>query len=274
MISALLSALSRGAFSQTQQPQAAGAPPAPAAQPQNPAAAKTTPKPAPEAPTTAVRPLTLQTERDKESYALGMNIAKGMKAGSVDIDPAIMARAMKDVLSGAKPLLTDGEMAAELRNLQTEVETRRKELSEKNLKEGQAFLAANRNKEGVVALPDGLQYKILTQGRGPIPRASDAIVCQYRGTLIDGTEFDSSTKRGGNATLPVGGTMIKGWTQALEMMPVGSKWQIVMPPDLAYGERGAGQLIGPNATIIFEVELISIQPPNTPPPPNPSTPSR
>jgi len=196
-----------------------------------------------------------------------------MKAQSIDIDPAIMARAMQDILSGAKPLLTDDEAMAELNRLQTEMrakqEAERKQLGDKNLKEGQAFLAANRNKPGVVALPDGLQYKILTQGNGPLPTANDRVVCQYRGTLIDGTEFDSSAKHGGTATLPVGGTMIKGWTEALEKMPAGSKWQIVMPPDLAYGERGAGNLIGPSQTIVFEVELIAIQPANASPAPAP-----
>jgi FKBP-type peptidyl-prolyl cis-trans isomerase FklB len=241
---------------------------APAAQSQTPPAAKTTPKPAPRTSTTA-KTLTLTTDRDKESYALGMNIARGMKAQSIDVNPAIMARAIQDVLSGEKPLLTDDEAMAELKQLQTRVrakeEAQLKELGEKNLKEGQAFLAANKDKAGVVTLPNGLEYKILTPGSGPTPTANDRVVCQYRGTLVDGTEFDSSAKHGGNATLPVGGTMIKGWTQALEMMPVGSKWEIFIPADLAYGERGAGQLIGPNATIIFDVQLIAIQPPNTAP---------
>jgi FKBP-type peptidyl-prolyl cis-trans isomerase FklB len=221
-----------------------------------------------------------------------MNIARGMKTQSIDVDPAIMARAITDVLSGRTPLLTEAEAAAELTQLQTQVRTKqeaeRKELGEKNLKEGQAFLAANKDKEGVVSLPDGLQYKVLTPGNGPIPKASDTVVCQYRGTLTDGTEFDSSAKHGGQpAVFPVG-RVIKGWTEALEMMPVGSKWQIFLPPDLAYGERGAGQLIGPNAVLIFQIDLLSIQAPrqsqapgpNAAPPepapsnPNPSTPSR
>jgi FKBP-type peptidyl-prolyl cis-trans isomerase len=128
----------------------------------------------------------------------------------------------------------------------------------KNKKEGDAFLAANKNKPGVVTLPDGLQYKILTPGTGAKPAATDTVVVNYRGTLIDGTEFDSSYKRGTPATFQVG-RVIKGWTEALQLMPVGSKWQVVIPSDLAYGERGQST-IGPNSTLVFEVELMSIQP--------------
>ncbi len=127
-----------------------------------------------------------------------------------------------------------------------------------NQKEGAAFLAANKTKEGVVTTSSGLQYKILKQGDGPKPTATDSVVCNYKGTLINGTEFDSSYKRGQPATFPVNG-VIKGWTEALQLMPTGSKWQLFVPADLAYGARGAGQDIGPNATLIFEVELLSIQ---------------
>jgi len=272
MISASACLLSAAALAQTQQAPATTTQKLPAAQSQNPPIAKTAPKTS----TTATKPLTLTTDRDKESYALGMNIAKGMKAQSVDIDPAIMARAMRDILSGAKPLLTDDEMTAELKQLQEQIrakqETARKDLGDKNLKEGQAFLAANRTKEGVVALPDGLQYKVLKEGNGAVPKPSDAIVCQYRGTLIDGTEFDSSAKHGGAVTFPVD-RIIKGWSEALQRMPVGSKWQLFVPPDLAYGDRGAGQIIGPNAVLVFEIELMSIQPPQSQAPaPQPSTP--
>jgi len=133
-----------------------------------------------------------------------------------------------------------------------------KTLGEKNRKEGEAFLAENKTKDGVVALPSGLQYKILKEGDGKKPTADDAVVCNYRGTLLDGTEFDSSFKRNQPATFPVKG-VIKGWTEALQLMPAGSKWQLFIPPSLGYGERGAANLIGPNATLIFEVELISIQ---------------
>ena len=128
---------------------------------------------------------------------------------------------------------------------------------ETNKKEGDAFLAANKTKEGVVTLPSGLQYKVLVAETGPKPSATDSVVCNYKGTLLDNTEFDSSYKRGQPATFPVSG-VIKGWTEALQLMPVGSKWQLFIPPDLAYGERGQGP-IGPNATLVFEVELMSIQ---------------
>ena len=205
----------------------------------------------------------LTTDRDKESYALGMNIAKGLKAQDVDVDTALLLRGVKDTLSGAKPLLSDEEAKAALTKLQGDVrqkqEEERKALGEKNMKEGAAFLAANKTKDGVVTLPSGLQYKILTPGTGPKPAATDVVVCQYRGTLLDGTEFDSSYKRGQPATFPLN-RVIKGWTEALQLMPVGSKWQLFIPPDLAYGDRGApGSPIGPNATLVFEVELVSIQ---------------
>jgi FKBP-type peptidyl-prolyl cis-trans isomerase FklB len=127
-----------------------------------------------------------------------------------------------------------------------------------NKKVGDAFLAANKTKEGVVTLPSGLQYKILTAGDGAKPTAADSVVCNYKGTLINGKEFDASSKHGGPATFPVGG-VIKGWTEALQLMPVGSKWQLFVPADLAYGQRGAGGDIGPGATLIFEVELLSIK---------------
>jgi FKBP-type peptidyl-prolyl cis-trans isomerase FklB len=235
---------------------------APAAKPQKPPAAKTSEAPAAKSTTAAAPAPALTTDRDKESYALGMNIAKGLKAQSVDVDTALLLRGMKDTLSGAQPLLSDEQAVAALKELQGEVQKKqdeeKKELGDKNMKEGRAFLADNKTKEGVVTLPSGLQYKILTQGTGPKPTAADTVVCQYRGTLINGTEFDSSYKRGQPATFPVG-RVIKGWTEALQLMPVGSKWQLFIPPDLAYGDRGAGGVIGPNATLIFEVELVSIQ---------------
>jgi FKBP-type peptidyl-prolyl cis-trans isomerase FklB len=129
--------------------------------------------------------------------------------------------------------------------------------AETNKKEGEAFLSANKTKPGVVALPSGLQYRVLKEGSGPKPTASDSVVCNYRGVLLDKTEFDSSYKRGQPATFQVG-QVIKGWTEALQLMPVGSKWQLFIPSELAYGQRGAGNDIGPNATLIFEVELLSI----------------
>jgi len=209
-------------------------------------------------------PLVLKTEKDKTSYAIGMNIGKSMSKNSMDVDPAIVARGIKDSLAGGKTLLTDDEAKTVMATFQTEmrkkVEDKMQETAATNKKEGDAFLAANKGKEGVVALPSGLQYKILTQGTGPKPTAQDTVECNYKGTLIDGTEFDSTAKHGGKpATFPVGG-VIKGWTEALQLMPVGSKWQLFIPGDLAYGQRGAGGVIGPNATLIFDVELVSIQP--------------
>jgi len=211
--------------------------------------------------------LTLKTQTEKFSYALGMNLGNSLHRQSVVIDQAVLARGLKDALAGGKTLLTDDEARAALKE---ETDELRKQMQEKmqlageeNKKEGDAFLAANKTKEGVVTLPSGLQYKILTKGTGPKPTADDTVVCNYRGTLINGKEFDSSYKRGQPATFPVKG-VIKGWMEALPLMPVGSKWQLFVPADLAYAERGAGPDIGPDATLIFEVELLSIQEKNNP----------
>jgi FKBP-type peptidyl-prolyl cis-trans isomerase FklB len=214
----------------------------------------------------AVKPaseLTLTTDRDKDSYAIGMNIGKSLHRDAVDVDPQILLRGLKDAMSGGKTLLTDDEAKAAMSTLQAQVHKTQEEkataAAETNEKEGDAFLAENKTKEGVVTLPSGLQYKIVTEGTGPKPTASDSVVCNYRGTLLNGTEFDSSYKHGEPITIPVG-RVIKGWSEALQLMPVGSKWQLFIPPDLAYGPRGAGNDIGPNSTIVFEVELISIKP--------------
>jgi FKBP-type peptidyl-prolyl cis-trans isomerase FklB len=203
-------------------------------------------------------PLVLTTDRDKNSYAIGMNIGKSLHRDSVDVDPAIVARGLQDALAGGKTLLTDDEAKASMLALQADIRKHMQEKIEANKKAGEDFLEANKSKEGVVTLPSGLQYKILTAGDGPKPTATDTVVCKYRGTLIDGTEFDNSDKHGGPATFPVTG-VIKGWTEALQLMPVGSKWQLFVPSDLAYGPRGQGGEIGPNSTLIFEVELLSIK---------------
>jgi FKBP-type peptidyl-prolyl cis-trans isomerase FklB len=218
------------------------------------------------APTTSAAPF--KDQKEKASYALGMNVGNGLRRQSVDIDPDTFLQGMKDAFSGGKTLLTDEEAVATLNQLQTELrakqEEKKKQQAESNQKEGDAFLAANKTKEGVVTLPSGLQYKILTPGTGTKPTLNDTVVCNYKGTLISGTEFDSSYKRGQPATFPVSG-VIRGWTEALQLMPVGSKWQLFIPSSMAYGERGAGNDIGPNATLIFEVELISIQAKDNPP---------
>jgi FKBP-type peptidyl-prolyl cis-trans isomerase FklB len=207
-------------------------------------------------------PLVLKTPKDKASYAIGMNIGKGLHKDSVDVDPAILLRGLKDGMAGGKTLLTDDEaksaMVAIQADLRKKQEAKMAIAGDANKKEGDEFLAQNKTKEGVVTLPSGLQYKILKEGTGPKPSASDSVVCNYKGTLIDNTEFDSSYKRGQPATFPVG-QVIKGWTEVLQLMPVGSKWQVFVPSDLAYGPRAPGGAIGPNSTLIFEIELLSIQ---------------
>jgi FKBP-type peptidyl-prolyl cis-trans isomerase len=204
----------------------------------------------------------LTTQKDKFSYALGMNLGTNLHKQSVPVDPNILLRGLKDALAGGKTALTEEQARAALMEVQNEMRKKQQAemqaAGEANKKEGDAFLAANKAKEGVVTLPSGLQYKILTQGTGPKPTATDSVVCNYRGTLINGTEFDSSYKRGEPATFPVSG-VIKGWTEALQLMPVGSKWQLFVPSDLAYGERSPGPEIAPDSTLIFEVELLSIQ---------------
>jgi FKBP-type peptidyl-prolyl cis-trans isomerase FklB len=235
---------------QAQQTPAAKTPTAPAAKPRRSPAAKTAAAPA------------LTTQKDKFSYALGMNLGTNLHKSAVPVDPNIVFRGLKDALAGGKTALTEDQARAALSEVQNEMRKKQQEQMQAagavSKKEGDAFLAANKTKEGVVTLPSGLQYKILTQGTGPKPAATDSVVCNYRGTLINGTEFDSSYKRGQPATFPVSG-VIKGWTEALQLMPVGSKWQLFVPADLAYGERSPAPEIGPDSTLIFEVELLSIQ---------------
>jgi FKBP-type peptidyl-prolyl cis-trans isomerase FklB len=214
--------------------------------------------------TTPAQP-TLNTEKEKASYAIGMNIGKNlaenMKKQDVEVSKDLLLRGLKDGLDGNKPLLTDEEAQAVLTSFQKHVH---EEKVAKNTSEGTAFLSANKAKPGVVTLPSGLQYKVVTEGNGPKPTINDAVVCNYKGSLIDGTEFDSSYKRGKPATIPVG-RVIKGWTEALQLMPVGSTWQLFIPPSLAYGEEGTnGGPIGPAETLVFEVQLLSILPKTAP----------
>jgi FKBP-type peptidyl-prolyl cis-trans isomerase FklB len=204
----------------------------------------------------------LKTPREKQSYAIGLDLGNQLRRMSIDLDPDLVSKGLRDGNSGSKALLTDEEVRAAISEIQAEAKQKmaeaRKSAGAGNKAAGEAFLTQNKSKEGVVTLPSGLQYKIVKAGDGAKPTLEDTVVCGYRGTLIDGTEFDSSYKRNQPATFPVKG-VIKGWTEALQLMPVGSKWELFVPPDLAYGERGAGEVIGPDATLVFEVELLSIQ---------------
>jgi len=203
----------------------------------------------------------LKTDKDKVNYSIGVNIIGNIKQQGVEIDLDLVMKGMKDASSGGKLLLSDEEIRNGIDKYQTAVRQKRTQMTakaaEENKKDGEAFLAENKKKEGVVALPSGLQYKILKTGDGKKPSGVDTVECNYRGTLINGTEFDSSHRTGKPATFKVGG-VIPGWTEALKLMPVGSKWQLFIPSQLAYGERGSGR-IGPNATLIFEVELVAIK---------------
>ena len=213
------------------------------------------------APVVAAEKAELKTQRDKISYVVGLDMGNSLKKNMIDVDPDIVARGLKDALVGNKPLMTEQEMKETIIALQKEFQAKQQELTkalaEKNKKEGEAFLAENKKKQGVITMPSGLQYKILADGKGKSPKATDIVTVNYKGTLIDGTEFDSSYKRGKPETLAVNG-VIPGWTEALQLMKEGSKWQLFIPSNLAYGERGGGP-IGPNAVLIFEVELISIK---------------
>ncbi|MBF8260106.1 MAG: Peptidyl-prolyl cis-trans isomerase [Actinobacteria bacterium] len=204
----------------------------------------------------------LKTDKEKISYSIGMDIGGNLKRASVEVDPDLLAKGLKDSYGGGKTILTEDEARNTIADYQKtlmakQAETMQK-LSEKNKADGEKFLAENAKKEGVKTLPSGLQYKEIAPGKGKSPKSTDTVSTHYKGTLIDGTEFDSSYKRGEPVTFPVSG-VIAGWTEALQLMKEGAKWQLSIPSNLAYGERGAGRDIGPNATLIFEVELISVK---------------
>jgi len=203
--------------------------------------------------------LVLKNQKDKISYIIGMDIGTNLKKQSIDIDSNILAKGVKDALAGTKPLLTEQEIQETMVAFQKAMMVKQAEVAKKNKVEGEAFLTENKKKEGVKTLLSGLQYKVIKAGTGKKPKSTDTVTAHYRGTLIDGTEFDSSYKRGQPATFPVSGGMIPGWTEALQLMEEGAKWQLFIPSNLAYGEQGAGRDIGPNATLIFEIELVSIQ---------------
>jgi len=202
----------------------------------------------------------LESQKDKVSYTIGVFSGNNLKQQSIEVDPDIMAKGLKDSLSGGKMLLTDQEMQEVMAAFQKEMTIKQSEkrnaMAEKNRKEGETFLAENKTKEGVKTLPSGIQYKVVKEGTGKNPKATDGVVAHYRGTLIDGTEFDSSYQRNEPATFKLD-QGIKGWTEAVVLMKEGAKWQIFIPSNLAYGENGAGP-IEPNSLLIFEVELVKV----------------
>lgn len=203
---------------------------------------------------------TLTTDMEKRSYAIGANVAKNIKQQAVSVDAALVSKGLLDELAG-KSLLTDVELGAIMQQLQGEVRQKmmaeREKAAAENKQRGAAFLAENKKQDGVKVLPGGVQYKVLKAGNGKKPTAADTVQCNYTGTLIDGKVFDAS-QPGKPVSFKVG-QVIPGWQEALKQMPVGSKWHLVIPSDQAYGERGAGNTIGPNETLIFEVELVAIQ---------------
>jgi FKBP-type peptidyl-prolyl cis-trans isomerase FklB len=230
--------------------------------------------PAAATPPAAAAPATpfYKTERERIGYAIGANVGKGMKEQGVDADPAALAAAVTDAMNGSPLKMTDSEMQATLTALQEGIQKRQMEKTkvagDANKKEGDAFLAANKTKDGVKTTASGLQYKVVKEGTGASPKATDTVSVNYRGTLVpkagekEGKEFDSSLK--GNAGKPVSfpvNRVIPGWTEAVQLMKVGSKYQLFIPANLAYGERGAGTDIGPNSTLIFDVELVGIEAP-------------
>jgi len=203
--------------------------------------------------------LDLTDEKVRLSYSVGYQVGGDFLRQGTGINPELLLKGVQDALLGREPLMTPQQMRATLVDLQKKVAAlegrESKEGAESTLYEGKTFLAENRKKAGVVTLPSGLQYKIVAKGSGKTPASTDTVTVHYRGTLIDGTEFDSSYRRGKPATFGVS-RVITGWTEALQLMKEGAKWELFIPPDLAYGEKGAGSKIPPNSTLIFEVELI------------------
>ena len=202
--------------------------------------------------------LELDTDKKKFSYFVGLQIGQQIKNDGIEIDEAAFVAAIKDVTTGAAPRLSQAELQATIQRVQQQRAADAQKAGESSRIEGEAFLAKNKKLAGVKVTASGLQYKIVKAGTGAKPKATSTVDVHYRGTLINGTEFDSSYSRGQPATFPVNG-VIKGWTEALQMMQEGAKWQLFIPSDLAYGSRGAGADIAPNSTLIFDVELLKIK---------------
>jgi FKBP-type peptidyl-prolyl cis-trans isomerase FklB len=214
----------------------------------------------------------LKDQKEKVSYAIGMNIGLNLSRQKVDINPDLLVTGIKDAIAG-KPQLTQDQVKEVMTQFEKDMEQKQKAAGEKNKADGAKFLEDNKKKEGVKATASGLQYKVLKEGTGSQPKATDMVTVNYRGTLIDGTEFDSSYKRGQPATFPLNG-VIKGWTEGLQLMKQGSKYQFFVPSNLAYGERAVGPDIAANATLIFDVELLEVKPPPTPAPPTSGSPAQ
>lgn len=202
----------------------------------------------------------LASDKDKLSYGIGVSVARNFKKQASDVDIDLMIKGLRDALAGDRLLLPEKDLRRVMNAYQTEIRQKatltRRTAIEENRKKSEAFFAANRAKDGVVTLPSGLQYRVLRAGQGRKPIDSDQVICNYRGSLLDGTEFDAS-EDGKPASLKLS-ALIAGWKESMKLMPVGAKWQIFIPPQLAYGERGVGSDIGPNETLIFEVELLGI----------------
>ena len=202
-----------------------------------------------------------QTIQEQGSYGIGLQIGRTLqrtlKAQNLNVSPTMIARGLVDGLMGKKSAVSEAQLEQAMESFQQQAASGQRSAGAENQKIGEEFLAANQKKPGVTTLPSGLQYRVLKSGNGPSPKATDRVRTHYHGTLIDGTVFDSSVERKEPATFPVN-RVIPGWTEALQLMKVGDKWQLFIPSELAYGERGAGELIGPKSTLIFEVELLEI----------------
>ncbi len=203
----------------------------------------------------------LKDQKDKVSYSIGLNIGFNLGRQNVQVNPDLLAAGIKDAIAG-KPQLNTDQVKEVMAAFEKDMQQKQKAAGEKNASEGAKFLEENKKKEGVKTTASGLQYKVIKEGTGPQPKETDTVTVNYRGTLINGTEFDSSYKRGQPATFPLNG-VIKGWTEGLQLMKTGSKYQVFVPPNLAYGDRNVGPDIAPNSTLIFEVELLGVKPPQS-----------
>jgi FKBP-type peptidyl-prolyl cis-trans isomerase FklB len=213
----------------------------------------------------------LKDQKDKVSYSIGLNIGFNLGRQNVQVNPDVLAAGIKDAIAG-KPQLNTDQVKEVMAAFEKDMQQKQKAAGEKNASEGAKFLEENKKKEGVKATASGLQYKVIKDGTGPQPKETDTVTVNYRGTLIGGTEFDSSYKRGQPATFPLNG-VIKGWTEGLQLMKTGSKYQFFVPANLAYGDRNVGPDIAPNSTLIFEVELIGVKPPQAAASPAPAAPA-